>query len=199
MGAGSLTLKGHRGSVDAELVAPKTPGGRPDIKPFKWEGDIDETYALHDIARNGSTIMFKVDPIHDHLAGSCTPTRVAKIARTTLYECTIVGFSWHIIAELPELHHPLVLDVKPGILDTMSGAAKPELGQRKVSEAKPKPYVARYSPIAARSTSRRGSGSARCGRAQLRFTGLLAPEGISSPRMFDAPHLERTTKASTTG
>ena len=60
-------------------------------------------------------------------------------ARTTLYECTIVGFSWHIIAELPELHHPLVLDAKLGIIDTMSGAAKPEFGQRKVSEATPKP------------------------------------------------------------
>lgn len=134
---GSLELKGHRAWTDGELGAAKTPGGPPEMNATKWEGDVDETYALHDLARSGGTITFKLDPLHDHLEGSCAPAKVAKLARTTLYECSITGFPWHIIADLPEVHHPIVLDGKPGIVDTFSGAVKPGFEQRKVSEAKP--------------------------------------------------------------
>jgi hypothetical protein len=134
---GTLKLKGHRGWTDGELGAPKTAGGPPEMNGRNWEGDVDETYVLHDVTRSGTTIKFKLDAIFDHLEGTCAPARVAKISRTTLYECSITGFGWQIIADEPEVHHPIVLDVRPGIVDTIFGAAEPKFGQRTVSEATP--------------------------------------------------------------
>jgi hypothetical protein len=132
---GSLKVTGHRSWVDGR-VAPTTPGGMDTSN--KWEGDVDESYALHDLARTGDAIAFKLDPGYDHLEGHCAPTKVTAIARTTLVECTITGFQWHTIANQPELHQPIVLDSNlraARIVNTVTGAAKPGYGTRKLAIA----------------------------------------------------------------
>jgi hypothetical protein len=140
---GTLALKGKRAWNDAQLVAGKNPSGAPDVKSNKWEGAVDESYPLHDVVKTGTTITFKVDPAHDKLTGSCSPVKatVVKLTSTTLYECTLTGFQWHPVASLPELHHPIVLEsnakAKERIVNTLTGAAKPQFGQRTVAAVKP--------------------------------------------------------------
>lgn len=137
---GSLSFRGKARTNDGVLVAGK-PGDPPDIRSEKWEGDAAATYPLHDVAYASGAITFKLDPIHDHLDGKCVPTKVTGIASTTLYECTITGFQWHAVANLPAVHHPFILESNPSaklrILNTMSGKSKAGFGQRKVSEIKP--------------------------------------------------------------
>ena len=137
---GSLQLRGKRQWVDSQMVAGKTPGGPPDMKTTRGESDVDETFPLRNVARTGAAITFELDAVHDHLTGSCTATKVPKLTSATLYECAITGFQWHASANLPELHHPIVLDAnvraKTRILNMLGGAAAEGLGQRTVSEAK---------------------------------------------------------------
>jgi hypothetical protein len=140
---GTLTIKGTRSSVDGQLVAGPTPTSSPDMKATRSETTVDTSFPLHEVAFAKGTITFKLDPVHDHLEGSCAPmtTKLAGVASTTLYECTITGFQWHTIANLPELHHPIVLNAnvkaKTRILNTMSGAAKAGFGKRAVTERTP--------------------------------------------------------------
>ena len=137
---GSLVISGVRRTNDGVLVAGK-PGGPPDMKTTKSETDKDETYPLHDVAVAGATITFKLDPSQDHLDGTCAPAKVTGLSSATLYECTITGFHWHPVANLPAVHHPFIAESNPSaklrILNTLSGASKTGFGQRKVSETKP--------------------------------------------------------------
>lgn len=139
---GSVKITGKRSWVDGRLSAPTSPGAGPGMDTsHRWEGESDATYPLYDVVRTGTTITFKLDPVHDKLTGSCVPTKVAKLKATGLYECTVTGFQWHTIAQLPELHHPIVLGTsvaaKRRILNAMIGKAKAGFGQRVVSIAKP--------------------------------------------------------------
>lgn len=134
-----LHVRGKRSSVDGQLVAGKTPNGAPDMKTREWSGDVDESYPLHDVVTTGKTITFKLDPIHEHLDGTCAPTKLPKIKQATLYECTISGFAWHPVATLPELHHPFVVDVpstQTRVANAVHGNSKPGFGQRTVTLAK---------------------------------------------------------------
>jgi len=139
---GSVKISGKRRWVDGRVSAPPTPGAGPGMDTSnKWEGESEETYPLYDVVRTGTTITFKLDPVHDKLTGSCAPTKVPKLKATGLYECTITGFQWHSIAQLPALHHPFVVGTsvaaKRRILNRMIGKAKAGFGQRDVSIAKP--------------------------------------------------------------
>lgn len=143
----TLKIQGKHSSVDGQLVAGPTPGSSPDMKATKSETSVDESFPLHDVAVTKTAITFKLDPVHDHLDGSCAPmtTKLASVTSTTLYECTLTGFQWHTIASLPEIHHPIVLNAnvkaKTRILNTLTGAAKPGFGQRTVTETKPAPLA----------------------------------------------------------
>jgi len=130
---GSLTLSGKRHHADLLLT-----GVAPDMEVTEAEYHVYETLPLHDVRRTRKTITFELDPGHDHLTGSCAPTTIEGLDRTTHYECTIAGFEWHSIATLPELHHPIVLDAdtraKTRIVNTMTGSTTPGFGQRVVRE-----------------------------------------------------------------
>lgn len=139
---GSVKITGKRSWVDARVSAPKSPGAGPGLDTsHKGESEADATYPLYDVVRTGSAITFKLDPGHDKLTGSCAPTKVAKLKATGLYECTITGFQWHTLAQLPELHHPIVLGTsvapKRRILNLIVGKAKAGFGQRVVTIAEP--------------------------------------------------------------
>jgi hypothetical protein len=133
---GSLDITGTRRWVDGKV----TGAGGMDTSN-KWEGKADASYPLRDVVRTGSTITFKLDPIHDKLEGNCAPTKQITVASTTLYECTFTGFKWKTIAQLPELHHPIVLDANPAaklrVVNAMNGKAKAGFGQRALTTIKP--------------------------------------------------------------
>lgn len=134
----SLNVTGKRRWVDGRVTGTASPAMDTSNK---WEGDVDETYPLRAVTRAKNTITFKLDPIHDKLTASCAPITLPTNARTTLYECSFTGFQWNTIASLPELHHPIVLDAnvkaKTKVLNSMRGKAKPQFGQRTVTEPKP--------------------------------------------------------------
>lgn len=142
---GSLVISGAREWFDARLVESKPPRPNPDLTGDKWKGQITESYPLHEVTIKDRTISFKLDPGHDHLTGSCTPTKVDGLPSTALYECTITGFQWHTIANLPELHHPILFDADPTaklrVLNSMTGKTKAGSGSRAVSLRKPMPPV----------------------------------------------------------
>jgi hypothetical protein len=138
---GSLSITGKRESFDGRLVEAKPPRPSPDLTGDKWEGKVTESYPLHDVVVTSRAIAFKLDPVHDHLTGSCTPTKVAELTSATLYECTISGFQWHTIPHLPELHHPILFDAdttaKLRVLNSVTGKTKAGFGHRRVSLVKP--------------------------------------------------------------
>jgi hypothetical protein len=134
-----LTITGTRGTTDAQLK------GKQDLKTSKWEGAVVQTIPLLDLAHDATTgaITFRFDHHNDQLTGRCVPAKAAGIARTTLYECAVTGFKWHPAPNLPELHHPLVLDTnasaKLRVLNKLTGKSKPQFGQRTLSLAAPLP------------------------------------------------------------
>lgn len=138
---GSLAITGRREWFDGRLTEGKPPRPNPDITGDKHEGNVTERHPLYDVVVTGRTITFRFDPVHDHLTGSCAPTKAAELTSATLYECTITGWKWHTIAHLPELHHPILLDAntaaKSRVLNSMSGKAKAGFGQRAVSLRSP--------------------------------------------------------------
>jgi hypothetical protein len=135
---GELKISGKRRWVDALLTDDASSEASPGLDVSKGEYDVDETFPLLDVTRTGKTITFELDPAHDHLTGSCAPTTIRELARTTLYECKIAGFGWHAIAQLPELQHPIVLDAnseaKTRIVNSMTGRTRPNYGQRTVRD-----------------------------------------------------------------
>jgi hypothetical protein len=129
---GTLKISGKRRSLDS-LLTDDSPDG---LETTEWEGDVDETYPLLDVERTRKTFTFEFDLAHDHLTGSCAPTKIDGLAHTTLYECRITGFQWKANADLPELHHPIVLDANPEaqtrVVNSMTGSTTD--GQRIVRE-----------------------------------------------------------------
>ncbi|MEO8705070.1 MAG: hypothetical protein ABI867_33765 [Kofleriaceae bacterium] len=139
----TLAIRGKRDVRDGQLTGGSA-SKSPDMKVTKWNGVVDESFPLSDVSRDTTgAITFKLDPVHDHLEARCVPAKPAGIARTTLYECTITGFNWHSVPNLPELHHPFILDAnakaKQRVLNLMSGKSRRELGTRalKLSPASP--------------------------------------------------------------
>lgn len=136
---GSLKISGKQRWVDAVLTDESPEGASLGLDTSnKWEGDVDQTFALLDVTRTRKTITFELDAAHDHLTGSCAPTTIVGLDRTTLYDCRIAGFGWHTIAKLPELHHPIVLDAdteaNTRIVNSMTGSTRAGYGQRIVSD-----------------------------------------------------------------
>ena len=135
----TLTIAGKRTMNDAQL---KTGGW---LASRKGDSVANEKFELLELARDAATgaITFRFDPVHDHVTVRCVPARPAGLARTTLYECTFTGFAWRAAPRLPELHHPLVLDANPKarlrIRNTLTGASKPQFGERTLAEAAPLP------------------------------------------------------------
>ena len=140
---GALTIRGKRRWFNGRLTSGKSPGSSPEMIADKWKGDVNETFPLCDVARTVGAITFNLDAVHDHLTARCVPVRVPGLASATLYECTITGFEWHEIAQLPELHHAIVFEAnlrtKARILNTLTGQAKRGYGERAVRESKPAP------------------------------------------------------------
>lgn len=141
--SGSLSISGRREWFDGRLTEGKPPRPNPDLTGDKWEGGVVETHPLHDVAVTGRAITFQLDPLHDHLTGSCAPTKAEGLTSATLYECAITGFGWHTIANLPELHHPILFDSDPAakqrVLNSMTGKTKAGFGSRALSLVKPAP------------------------------------------------------------
>ncbi len=135
--APALKVSGKRRWSDAHLSGTSAPSKTVS----KWEGEVDETYPLRDVAHATNTITFKFDTAHDEITATCAPIKIPDVVRKTLYECSFTGFPWRTIALLPELHHPIVLDAnikaKTRIVNSLSGRVKPRFGKRVVSEPAP--------------------------------------------------------------